>query len=532
MKNKLSVPVIDLFAGPGGLGEGFSSYEVTSNYQPFKITSSVEMDPYAHKTLVLRSFYREFRKEKVPEEYYEYLRGKISREILFEKYPKQARAANLIAMQVTLGTPDGNKKISQRLKTIFAKSNSKPWVLIGGPPCQAYSIIGRSRQQAKGKGRKKHQKDHRNFLYKEYLKILAEFQPAVFIMENVAGILSAEIAGEHIFNKILSDLKKPSTVFNHTKSIGNKDNLEYKIYSLAVPESKSKKLDPRDFIIPCEDYGIPQTRHRVILLGIRNDINIKSNILIKNVKKISVNDVISDLPKLRSDITKTKITSQEWHKFIQSIPQQSWFRKGNRLKIQNKNKQIIDLKKEILHFLKKVPDYLTTGSEYLKTKSIPLYRKDWFIDKRLKGVINHTSRGHMDKDLYRYFYAATYAQKIGKSPLLSEYPRQLLPNHQNVLHHNGYIKFDDRFRVQLKDKPARTITCHLSKDGHYNIHYDPTQCRSLTVREAARIQTFPDNYFFEGPRTQKFKQVGNAVPPLIAYQIAGIVFDVIKSINK
>ena len=136
-------------------------------------------------------------------------------------------------------------------------------------------------------------------------------------------------------------------------------------------------------------------------------------------------------------------------------------------------------------------------------------------------ALNHQSKSHMKSDLWRYFFSACYSKAHRKSPLLTDYPEILLPNHKNATPEN--TKFLDRFKVQVGDRPASTVTSHISKDGHFFIHHDPAQCRAWSVREAARVQTFPDNYFFEGNRTAQYKQVGNAVPPLLAYQIADVV---------
>ena len=146
--------------------------------------------------------------------------------------------------------------------------------------------------------------------------------------------------------------------------------------------------------------------------------------------------------------------------------------------------------------------------------------------KKLDGYFNHESRSHMDTDLKRYFFNVIYSDVKDKSPLLADYPELLLPEHKNTKSGNH----KDRFRTVLKHLPGKTITSHISKDGHAYIHYDPKQCRSLTVREAARIQSFPDNYYFCGHRTQQYHQVGNAVPPYLAYQIAGIVHQIISTV--
>jgi DNA (cytosine-5)-methyltransferase 1 len=153
----------------------------------------------------------------------------------------------------------------------------------------------------------------------------------------------------------------------------------------------------------------------------------------------------------------------------------------------------------------------------------------WFLDAKIGGVCNHSSRAHMQSDLLRYLYAACYGRLLHASPKLCDFPAALLPDHKNVQVDGKEDYFDDRFRVQLADRPATTITSHIAKDGHYYIHFDPTQCRSLTVREAARLQTFPDNYFFCGPQTHQYKQVGNAVPPILAREIAAIVSRILKA---
>jgi len=172
---------------------------------------------------------------------------------------------------------------------------------------------------------------------------------------------------------------------------------------------------------------------------------------------------------------------------------------------------------------------LKRGSEIVPpTRRVVRAHPEWFTDYRLAAVCNHSTRLHIREDLHRYFFASTFACVHGRSPLLNDFPSDLLPHHKNVPEALINRKFNDRFRVQVTGRPSTTITSHISKDGHYFIHYDPTQCRSLTVREAARLQTFPDNYFFEGPRTEQYQQVGNAVPPLLARQIADIVLDLFR----
>ncbi|BCL62791.1 hypothetical protein DGMP_34840 [Desulfomarina profundi] len=239
---------------------------------------------------------------------------------------------------------------------------------------------------------------------------------------------------------------------------------------------------------------------------------------------MNVQDVLDDLPRLRSGLSREKKINNnfvKWAETLYGIIDQEWFNKG---KYKHHSDSIVKTLESIFK------NELNQGSEFIpywKTKKKKLKDYEltkWYLDERLKGVCNHSSRSHMVSDLYRYLYASSFAEENNRSPLLEEFPAELIPAHKNAS--SGH--FNDRFRVQVATKPSTTVTSHISKDGHYFIHYDPEQCRSLTVREAARLQTFPDNYFFEGSRTQQYIQVGNAVPPLLARQIAEIVHELIQ----
>ena len=511
------IPIIDLFAGPGGLGEGFMSLKNDQGNSIFDIKLSIEKDINAHKTLTLRSFYRQFVKnnKQVPKEYYDALmEADLSeREILIEKmldYFKEGTIAREEARLIELGSikwPE--KKVDQIIKNQLG--NNKEWVLIGGPPCQAYSNVGRSRVGGISK------EDHRVYLYEEYLRIIQKYKPAVFVMENVKGLLSAKVDKEKVFDWMKRDLK-----------VGN----NYEIFSLVKPVTKDS-----DFLIKSEKYGIPQMRHRVIILGIRKDYRHQGEYL-NEKSEVTLKSVVGNLPKVRSGLNR-RFTN--YH--ITEVNKKGGPRRiyenlidSNTAWLKEISKNIGQIKKwgELeLNGLFSGPKEieLDTGAEFIAASNLISKKhvlKDWFIDKRLRGVTNHQSRSHLTQDLMRYLFAALYVEKFNRFPRLDDYARHskdLLPDHANV----STGKFSDRFRVQLADKPATTVTSHISKDGHYFIHYDATQCRSLTVREAARIQTFPDNYLFRGSRTAQYHQVGNAVPPYLAYQIAEIVFKILKS---
>ncbi len=501
-------PVIDLFAGPGGLGEGFSVIRSRAKTPVFLPVASFECDQYAHQTLRLRHFFRLF-DLNTPLEYYQYLAGKITLAELAGAYPFQWEEANLSACRATLGKEETHeavkKLINDRLK------GQRKWVLVGGPPCQAYSLVGRSRRAQDPD----FEQDEKQLLYREYLKIIADHQPPVFVMENVKGLLSAKLKGESILQKILRDLARPEI------ALEKKDNgLKYRLYSLSQEGAYAEDTDPSSFIVRAEEYGVPQARHRMFILGIRSDLKVEPEILEKQTAP-TVEDVIGSLPRVRSGISGGPDTQERWEKLIRKIVADQWFKNSAAA-----DEDFDSVVKKLFNDSVIFPTSRISGF-YKK----PVTMLDWFFDERLPVLTGHESRSHMESDIGRYLFAATFAYARGVSPKLSDFPRAILPHHKNVEEGRTGKMFSDRFRVQLRNRFSTTVTSHISKDGHYFIHYDPVQCRSLTVREAARLQTFPDNYHFEGPRTAQYHQVGNAVPPYLAAKIARVVEKILAGMD-
>ncbi len=519
------IPVVDIFAGPGGLSEGFSAVRDDRGNSVFDVVFSIEKERFAHETLTLRAFFRQFEDRSVPVEYYQYLLGEMTRSDLFNLYPREAEAAVSKSWRAELGITDENE-VDSRIRDAIGGSGN--WVLIGGPPCQAYSVIGRSRySRIWREDPNKRDEDIRHYLYREYLRIITVHRPSVFILENVRGLLSSVVSTGKIADRVFQDLENPQNAYGGSAYSDNRN--KYRLFSF-THEPKTYNLfgepefSPEDFIIKCETYGIPQARHRVIILGIRNDIHIKPELLDKQSNAVNMEMVISDLPKIRSGISKGEDSNSEWLNIIRQLQHNGVL-----------SDPVIsdDVRVEINDQIRMLPDNLNRGGESIKTgrSHVPRSLRDWISDENLKGVVNHSARGHMPSDLHRYFFSICFASVNGYPPKLKDFPEALYPRHRNAIAGSGNIEFSDRFRVQVYGRPSTTITSHISKDGHYYIHPDPTQCRSLTVREAARLQTFPDNYYFIGPRTAQYHQVGNAVPPLLAYKLASKVYKLFQDIT-
>ncbi len=552
-----AIPVVDVFAGAGGLGDGFSAWP--NREKPlFHTALSIEKNPAALRTLRLRAFYRMFHPQEVPEEYYRFLRGEtVTEEFLGFLSGKGELPLNGEAVKsqdevwpCALGeTGFREDELDTRIR--IARKDRDDWVLLGGPPCQPFSTAGRPRQRAiPGYDA---ETDPRNRLYLEYLQIISRHWPPVFVMENVKGIITARLGGQPALEKMLEDLQDPGRVTGHGFDNGKRRH-RYQIWPLTSRDDRSDLFglfEPHQYIIEADQYGIPQKRHRVILLGVRDDLRIAPNVLIpQRGQPPSVSEILHGLPPLRSGIARTPESRRQWreivagtvprggwrgaetddvhdsaaqcHAILRSVTTRQWF--------SELDSGQTDVRKHIESVLSELSSpAMDRGGEYLPHGAPPARLGDWYADPRLRGICHHATREHMPEDHHRYLYAAAFAAARGVSPRLRDFPPSLLPNHGNVPRSLKSDNFADRFRVQVGTLPASTVMSHLAKDGHYFIHPDPSQARSLTVREAARLQTFPDNYFFCGNRSEQYTQVGNAVPPLLGRQIAEIVAGVFES---
>lgn len=513
------VPVIDLFAGPGGLAEGFSPLgrDVQGNF--FKVLLSFEVDPSAYRTLRLRAFLRKFRNDP-PYEYYEFLNGQVLAEPDWRAlYPSQWRIACNETKRMKLGLKDTTNVLDQHIHQIRKKYGGRT-LLLGGPPCQSYSVIGRARNANSHSYNA--DSDERQSLYIEFVNALQLLRPAVAVMENVRGLISAQHQGESVF----------STIMEALRHAGGKDAYElYALTSEDIGRSWSEGLPSTEYLVRCEIHGVPQSRHRIFVVCIRRDLaQILPTELIPRLEPImqtvTVADVIGKMPTLRSRLSRED-SGIEWRRAMrQAIARVERAQKN--LSHQNERKFRAAVNKALHSTNASILPFESECGGTTIEDSCPVDLENWLFDARLTRLPNNQTRGHNTDDLARYLYAAAFARTFNKSPKDFDFPRVLAPSHASW--RTG--KFSDRFRVQLFDKPSSTITSHIAKDGHYFIHPDPAQCRSLTVREAARLQTFPDNYFFQGPRSHQFVQVGNAVPPYLARQIANSVAQVFEFHDK
>lgn len=498
--------VVDLFAGPGGLGEGFSSLGKDGT-APFRIGISIEKEASAHRTLTLRAFLREYRARHntLPSEFIDFHAG-LGPEPDWSTIDADAwRLATDEARALELGTEVAASAIDGAIAKLRKRSDDT--ILIGGPPCQAYSLVGRAR--ARGKVGYVPEEDARHYLFREYIRVLDRLRPAAFVMENVKGMLSSTVESRLVFEMLMDDLTSLGTGRGH----------HYELRAIQVKDGKAalkEAAEPSDFIVRAEEFGVPQRRHRVIIIGIRSDIVGKTTdaeIAVSGMKR-TVSDAIGTLPALRSGLSRSLDYAAAWRTEVNDAARllAGIYKETDR----SLGEEFLTISKRLrdgsptLRAASCLPESYGTSDDELLS---------WLERPALRAIAQHETRGHMTSDLGRYLFASVFGSVHRYSPKAADFPLALSPDHRNW--HSGV--FNDRFRVQLANEASTTVTSHISKDGHYFIHPAPIQCRSLTVREAARLQTFPDDYIFLGNRTQQYVQVGNAVPPFLAGQIAKLL---------
>lgn len=499
--------LVDLFAGPGGLGEGFASLKV-DGHSPFHIGISVEKEASAHRTLRLRAFLREYRRryDCLPDQFIDFHAGLTGEPDWSSVDAQSWRVALDEARALELGTEAATTAVDDAITKL--RQDFDETILIGGPPCQAYSLVGRAR--SRGKLGYVPEEDERHYLFREYIRVLDKLRPAAFVMENVKGMLSSTVESRLVFEMLMEDLSSLGTGRGH----------QYELRAIRVQDGTAglqQAMRPSDFIVRAEEFGVPQRRHRVIIVGIRSDIANRAagaQIAVSGMAR-TVSDAIDTMPALRSGISRGRDDVSAWqHEIVRAAKELSSICMGE------DGEALRDAFLSIAQRLEDVAPNARAASrlsEGYGTSNDELMR--WIERPELRVIAQHETRGHMASDLWRYLFAAVFGQVHGYSPKAADFPLAISPDHRNW--HSGV--FNDRFRVQLSREASTTVTSHISKDGHYFIHPDPMQCRSLTVREAARLQTFPDDYLFLGNRTQQYVQVGNAVPPFLARMIADLL---------
>ena len=403
IKKRQMLTYVDLFAGAGGLSEGF----IRNGFKPI---IHVEMNTDACYTLKTRLAYHYLQNNNRLDHYISYLRGEISRSELYEKIPKNLKDSilNLKIEDATL------QQIYKQIDINLKLQNSKNVdLLIGGPPCQAYSLIGRHAIDWDNDGRVK--------LYQLYGKILEKYKPTMFVFENVPGIVSANKG------RYFNDLKI------YYDKLGY--NVDYQILN-------------------SKDYGVLQSRKRVIIIGSLKEKELNYPEFPKEKQQYIVADIFHDLDILKAG------------------------------------------------------DIIPVGKY---TKPASDYQKKYNTRSNLDFYTQHITRPHNKNDLAIYTIAQNKWNNEKHRLKYNDLPEKLRTQ-------NNISTFLDRFKVVDSTGLSHTLVAHIAKDGHYYIH--PTQNRSISVREAARLQSFPDDYFFEGSRTAAFTQIGNAVPPLMSHVLA------------